>query len=1324
MRSLINNYLNRKRIEIDREQERKEALKPKIPYTISRHKSYLATQGKTIEGEMERLKKEEEFERLKTRPAPTSKIETYQPTKGEVVEETLRGLIPDKIEKPIGEAVRTVTDPIERVLVGSPEKREMIEDKRRMGIDVGFWEELSSKGFMPFAGRTEEELLKTSIKHQLDRGTSLERAEEIAIAELLARGDYVAGSPAKERWDELKKTLTEEEESGVKRARLGAKVGTAFDVATVLPIGTILKSAKMTNLISALGTAEKVGVARSALLKAGVPEDIARASAKRFINKTDPVIIKKEVDRVFKLVDEAKEASKKAILKSHGDFREEIKLGQKKLIEQGRKQEAISLKTAGEKILKDKRLTRAEVRLLEEQNMVPGIGPRADRLLGKELSPIVRRREMTLLRDKLKNLSSGARTGSIAKRKEILKAGDDLKASLKKLGVHSDDMKWFTDTFKNIKGLKDLTKKLPAITKRAERLSNLREVRRLTFAINKEISKAVPKIGKRKTLEGKFGEEASKTINFLKGKTNLKGEMLSVKPVKGKGLHLYGDRSKALRMQQNLANKYLQSTDGLYSDIPDSVLRRMDNLNMVGIQDMSARELEMTLRNIRSIKEVGRTTEAVRTFNRATKLQRIKDVAKEEMNNFKAKPGIMGQQGVEINPISKAQEVLMNVIYSTEGLIRKATYGKTLRIADWAGDTLANTRNAHTRTEMFWRNIKTNGFRKTFGEEKLGKTYRDLNKEKLFHTMKDGTKVKLTQLEAGYWYGLMKDPTNIPIFEKNMGWTPEMFKKFDKFVDPKIKQYVDFLMDDWLRKTIRPEVAKRYGQKFKTALPDNPNYMPRAYSDTTPLDDITNLFLGDNLPGMAGTVPNSVKVRIGSKSGFRKENIEVLMRRHSEQMNQFIHYDALVSDMRAVFNDSAVKNVILKSRGGKELHSTLMKKIDDIARGQMASAGKIGIIDSMISRFTQGTLMLNIVPLVKQLTSIPGFTMGKDGLKYSELISGSLIYYKNPIKWARMFAKDSDGWLMGRLTTGFNRETAMAFKTGNKNYTIKGTNITVGEFLQKGAIIPTRVGDVAAILPGITAKYVQITKQLKRTTNLTKAQIHRRAIRRATKLASESQQSPWIENLGRLQTANSLGKAVTMYSTTPIQYLRLSTEALRMGMRGQMTPRQAARTVITSWIILPQLFQFASNGFNWNKERQLRALLLGPINHYPAIGNLATTMFDILQKGYSWKDIASDITPLLSIPEKGGNVLISGKKLFEGEEDFKEFAEELYTLIAMTSGALPTTGPKNLDGLLELIQGDTNDPRRLFWSKNALDTGEDSIINGGRTAPGRSAPGR
>lgn len=668
---------------------------------------------------------------------------------------------------------------------------------------------------------------------------------------------------------------------------------------------------------------------------------------------------------------------------------------------------------------------------------------------------------------------------------------------------------------------------------------------------------------------------------------------------------------------------------------------------------------------------------------------------------------------------------MMNAIYSTKDLVEKATRGKSFKVADWTAKRLHNTRNSHVRTEAAWRAKKNLLFRSAFGDKKLGKVYNRLNKEKLLFTMKDGTEVKLSQFEAGYWYGLMKDPTNIPIFQKNMGWTPDMFKKFDEFVDPKMKQYVDSLMEDWFRRTIRPAVAERYGQKFKTALPDNPNYMVRTYTDTTPVDDVTNLLLGDNLPGFASTTPNSVKVRIGSNSGFRKESIEVIARRHSEQMNQFIHYDSLISDFRSVFNDPVVKSTILKSRGGKELHSTLMKKIDDVARGNMAAAASISSLDSAISRFTQATLTANFVPFAKQLTSTPGFTMGRNGVKYSELIQGSMLYFKNPVKWTRMFAQDD--WLFGRLSTGFNRETALAFKSGNKNYTIKDMDMTIERFLQQSAVTPTRMGDVIALLPGLTAKYTQVTKQLRRTTNLTKKQIHQRAIREATELAEQSQQSPWIENLGRIQTANSVGKAITMYQTTPIQYLRISTSTARMWGRGQITPRKAARTIFTSWVLLPQLFQFASNGFNWNSERQMRALMIGPINYYPAVGNLAVTFFDAFQNGFNWRDTSSAISPMLSIFEKGVDVGIESGKLFRGEEDMWGTIEELYVLAAMNAGFLPTTAPRTLEGIMDLVEGDTKDPRRLFWSEWALDKGEEDIIN--RGIPGRSpgtrtAPGR
>jgi len=584
-----------------------------------------------------------------------------------------------------------------------------------------------------------------------------------------------------------------------------------------------------------------------------------------------------------------------------------------------------------------------------------------------------------------------------------------------------------------------------------------------------------------------------------------------------------------------------------------------------------------------------------------------------------------------------------------------------------------------------------------------------MNKEKSVWKGKDAvgnvTEMKLTQFEGAYWWALAKDPTNIPLFQRNMNFTSEMFKALDNFVDPRMKKYTDYLMDDLL-KEIRKPVNERYRVKFGMDMPNNPNYMPRNYSDLK-FEDETNLLFGDAFPAHPSTVPSGVKARVGSTAQFRKISIEQVMRKHTEQMNQFVNFDEAVSDLRRVFVDAEVKETILKS-SGKLIYDTLTKKIDDIARGGMASQMKLAVLDKLIGNFTKSTLMFNWVPFLKQMTSAPAFTLGRGGLKYSDLISGSFQYYRNPVEWTKLFT-ESD-FIFNRLTNGFNRETALAFRQGNKNFTIKEINMTLGEFLKKGAITPTRGGDMVPIFPGMTAKYIETAKKLRLVGKLSEKQIQKRALASAEDLASRTQQSPFIENTGRIQTANSVGKAISMYSTTPIQYLRESIGATRMWNRGQMTTKQMARNIITSWVVLPQLFQYVSDGFNWDNEKQLRALLLGPINYYPAAGNLMGTMYDAFAKGETWKNVAGSISPLFSIPENTQQSARIMNKIMFGDgdqEDWGKFAEKFYTTVGLLAG-LPTSGPiRNIKGVIDLTSGDTDDIRRFIYSDYALGTSGD-----------------
>lgn len=926
-----------------------------------------------------------------------------------------------------------------------------------------------------------------------------------------------------------------------------------------------------------------------------------------------------------------------------------------------------------------------------------------------EIAKLKRTGELQKLRqrilDRTNFINRGIREGSLAKRKDILRAGNELKAALKEAKVSSADAKWFTDTFKNIKGTQDLAKKMPELIARVERLNNAREVRTLKKDIIKEIKKAKPKIGQKKALEGKFGPEAQKQLDFLRGTTS-EAERVDGKLRTGKGLHIKGNRKKALNEIEDNINKVGVPKDGVMPDVRLETVKRNALLNMVGIQNMSVAELRNTLRNLRSLKNTGQLEVLRKQSNKTAELEIVMDTAKKEFRPPKARIPIVGEVTEELNPVVSAINAAENIILSQRNLTEKLTFGKEFQVSDWLANKIRLARNGHGRFTPKWGNLKINKFKEIFGEKDLKKIYKKLSDEKLVWKGKDvlgkKSEIRLSQFEAAYWWALAKDPTNIPLFQKNMNFSQEMFKAIDNFLSPEMKKYTAYIQDEWL-KGIKEPVNERYITKFGMEMPNNPNYMPRMYGNKSEADEVTNLLLGDAFPNHPSTVPSGVKTRIGSTAPFRKISIEMVTRRHLEQMNQFIHFDEAISDARRVFVNLEVKEVIFSQKGGKQTYDTFINKLDDIARGGMAAQMKLAGIDRFISTFTKSTLMFNFVPFLKQLTSFPAFTLGRQGISYTELASGARAYYMNPTKWTKLFA-ESD-FIFGRLTKGFNRETALAFKRGDSDFTMKEVNTSLGSFLKNAAITPTRGGDMVPILPGMTAKYLQVTKQLK-TTQLSKEAIHKRALAAAEDLASRTQQSPFIEDQGRIQTANSLGKIITMYATTPIQFLREGvTSPIRMWNRGQLSAKDTIRSIITAWVILPQLFQFTANGFTWNNEKQLQALALGPIDYYPAAGDLMGTLYDAFVKGEDWKSVASAISPLFSVPEDAVDAGIALNKIMTKNGDMDEwmkFAEETYRVAARTTG-LPTSPITNIKGITDLIQGDTKDPRRLIFSEFALE---------------------
>ena len=104
------------------------------------------------------------------------------------------------------------------------------------------------------------------------------------------------------------------------------------------------------------------------------------------------------------------------------------------------------------------------------------------------------------------------------------------------------------------------------------------------------------------------------------------------------------------------------------------------------------------------------------------------------------------------------------------------------------------------------------------------------------------------------------------------------------------------------------------------------------------------------------------------------------------------------------------------------------------------------------------------------------------------------------------------------------------------------------------------------------------------------------AITHAEIATKRSQPSFGLEDMAALRKSGSFGQLMTMFQSQPNKYYRLIASNLRNLKYGRGSKSRQVANIILAWWILPAMFQFVSDAFDWKKEHQLRVLALGPGN--------------------------------------------------------------------------------------------------------------------------------
>lgn len=731
---------------------------------------------------------------------------------------------------------------------------------------------------------------------------------------------------------------------------------------------------------------------------------------------------------------------------------------------------------------------------------------------------------------------------------------------------------------------------------KANNLVETYQQKTLKASILKEIGKINPKKDATGVVTGKFTAEVQRQLDSIKA-----------------GLKM--DRSEA--RQKMLGNNAAFDAGKLGYD---EMRAANAELEIAGLDGMTAAEMANTLDVIKSIKQYGRAAKAEAIAVDKAIIDAVKTEVATVLTGGKGiKPGSESVPAASLEAsrgkvgafLEKRVNENLNFGNQLDKLSKfdKNSKPNESALSKFGQDRVTAGRNAESKGLRDWQHEVQTKVMEIFGIKKNAEFNRMLTKLKdepvnlgIFKNS-DGVEIDLNSKKiAGREsitkgklikkYQELQDPTLEKTFTDGMKWTQEIKDAVINSLTPQEKAYADWQMQFYrdYYGTINDVYSKLYG----VDLGHNPNYSPvtreREIAGRTAQADTPEVSLmGQEANRYASTKNGSLISRVDNSNPLKFVDATDALMNHIVQMEHFKAWANPMKDLRRVFGDTTIRTAIRQYHG-----SGVMKIMDDylniMARGGVERAKVNKNLDFLRKNFTTAVLGLKPLQLLKQPPAVIGYLTE---MPTGDFISGMADFWTNPKAHTEYLMKNSEG-LRDRYTQGAWDRDVHFIESSSTARTVSGT-----QDIRSSLMWMMEAGDKIGTVQGMWAKYKSGLKR-----GLSDAE----AILEAERSTGRTQNSSYLDTLSPLQNGGSLAKLVTMFQNQPAQYFRMIDNNMRNFQYGRGSRVTATKNIMIAMIVAPALFQLVADGFKFKKENQLKAWALGPINDMLVIGTVAQSV--------------------------------------------------------------------------------------------------------------------
>ncbi len=478
--------------------------------------------------------------------------------------------------------------------------------------------------------------------------------------------------------------------------------------------------------------------------------------------------------------------------------------------------------------------------------------------------------------------------------------------------------------------------------------------------------------------------------------------------------------------------------------------------------------------------------------------------------------------------------------------------------------------------------------------------------------------LELSRQQARKRWMELQDPTlRDTIFSKQgNAYTKETVDALNQYLTKEDKQFAQWQLDFY--KSYYGGINEVYGRVYGADLPFNEKYSPITRDKLADQNMEAPSFM-DEWQARHSVTSGSLKSRKSNISPLINQSDVQVLGKHIKEMEHFKAWAEKVRMLNAVFGNQKIRSDIKKfHRGSLQI---IDKFIEDFASGGRSTSNEIErTMETFRTNFAVSALAIKPAIGIKQLASIPAYA---ETLTTKEFTSGVAEAIANPKK--AMEALSDSVLLQARGTTFMTELSGLNLPEGEARGLIEKMNIgtvnVMGSNLANAMLLSVRLGDKGAIIVGGYAVY-------KAARN--KGMSHKDAIKEFERVTAQTQQSTDLQQLSTWQRHSFL-RLATMFLSAPNQYFNRVMMAVRNAANGRMPPKQVAKIAIIYHFLLPTLFQFIANGFEWDDKDQARAAMLGSFNGVFIFGDLYSALIsvfledDVYLRGTKFDQITSQI---------------------------------------------------------------------------------------------------